>query len=119
MSQTNGVHVSKSGTSLAAPQQLFISGKYQNSQNGGTFPVKNPMTGETIYECVSASLDDYAGAIEEAHAAQPSWARLGPSSRRLILLKAADIMETYIDKDAPAILSAEVSATRGWVRANI
>lgn len=119
MSQTNGVHVSKSGTSLAAPQQLFISGKYQNSQNKGTFPVKNPMTGETIYECVSASLDDYAAAIEEAYAAQPSWARLGPSSRRLILLKAADIMETYIDKDAPDILSAEVSATKGWVRANI
>ncbi|OQD75503.1 hypothetical protein PENDEC_c007G01118 [Penicillium decumbens] len=118
MSQPNGIHASKS-PSLAEPQQLFIGGKYQNSQNNGTFPVKNPMTGETIYECASASLDDYAAAIENAHVVQPSWARLGPSARRLILLKAADIMETYINKHAPEILSGEVSATKGWIRANI
>jgi len=117
MSQPNGIHASKS-PSLAEPQQLFIGGKYQKSQNNGTFPVKNPMTGETIYECASASLDDYAAAIENAHAVQPSWARLGPSARRLILLKAADIMETYINKHAPEILSGEVSATKGWIRAN-
>lgn len=81
--------------------------------------MKNPITGETIYDCASASLEDCDAAIEEAHAAQPSWAQLGPSVRRLILLKAADIMETYLKRDAPAILSAEISATRGWVKANI
>lgn len=104
---------------LGEPQQLCIGGSYQNSKNNAMFPVKNPMTGVTIYQCASASLDDYAAAIDGAHSAQRSWAALGPSARRLILLKAADIMETYIDSDAPEILSAEVSATKGWVRANI
>ncbi|KAJ5272584.1 hypothetical protein N7478_007709 [Penicillium angulare] len=105
--------------SLEEPQQLFIGGTYQGAKNNATFPVKNPMTGYDIYQCASASLDDYAAAIEGAHLAQPGWAKLGPSARRLILLKAADIMETYIKSDAPEILSAEVSATKGWVKANI
>lgn len=104
---------------LAEPQLLFIGGQYQPSSNNATFPVTNPMTGASVYQCSSASLDDYATAIDGAHAAQPAWARLGPSARRLILLKAADILESYLDKDAADILSAEVSATTGWVKANI
>ncbi|KAJ5113856.1 hypothetical protein N7456_002390 [Penicillium angulare] len=104
---------------LEKPQQLFIGGTYQESKNNATFSVKNPMTGDEIYQCASASLEDYAAAIDGAHLAQRAWAQLGPSARRLILLKAADIMETYIESDAPEILAAEVSATKGWVKANI
>ncbi|KAH8780961.1 aldehyde dehydrogenase domain-containing protein [Diaporthe sp. PMI_573] len=111
---------SQSGyTSLGDDQILFIGGKYVRSSDGATFPVTNPMTGQKIYDCASATADDYTRAIEAAHHAFQSWSRTGPSARRLVLLRAADILETYLDKDAPELLSSEVSATRAWVRLNV
>ena len=77
------------------------------------------MTGEPIYACSAAGVDDYARAIEAAHAAFKSWSQTSPSIRRLVLLKAADILETYLDQDAPEILSSEVSAVKSWVQLNI
>lgn len=106
-------------TALGDDQLLFIGGRYARSSDGGTFPVTNPMTGDKIYDCASATTDDYTRAIEAAHDAFQTWSRTGPSARRLVLLKAADILETYLDKDAPELLSSEVSATRGWVRLNV
>lgn len=111
---------SQSGyTALGDDQLLFIGGKYVRSSDRDKFPVTNPMTGEKIYDCASATTDDYTRAIEAAQTAFETWSRTGPSARRLVLLKAADILETYLDKDAPELLSSEVSATRGWVRLNV
>ncbi|KAK0637400.1 Aldehyde/histidinol dehydrogenase [Bombardia bombarda] len=106
-------------TSLAQPQQLHIDGVYQASSDGATFPVKNPMTGNTIYDCASATVDDYSVAIDKAHAAYQSWSGTGPSARRLIFLKAADIIESYMGEDAPELLAQEVSATKFWVKVNM
>ncbi len=116
----NGVH---STSALKDAQYLYINGKDVPSSQSITFPVTNPMTGETIYECSSATVDDYNTAIEAAHKAYKSWSRTPPSARRLILLKAADIIETYLNDDgevdAAEILSSEVSATKSWVGVNI
>lgn len=106
-------------TALKDDQLLFIGGKYVRSSDGGTFPVTNPMTGQKLYDCASATVDDYTRAIEAANDAFQAWSRTGPSVRRLVLLKAADILGTYLDKDAPELLSNEVSATRAWVGVNI
>lgn len=105
--------------SLSQPQLLFINGDYKPSSTGSTFPVVNPMTGQRIYNCAAATVDDYSDAIEKANTAFKSWSRTSPSARRLILLNAADILETYIDQDAPEILSSEVSAVGAWVQLNI
>ncbi|KAI0376731.1 Aldehyde/histidinol dehydrogenase [Hypomontagnella monticulosa] len=106
-------------TGLNEPQQLFIDGSYCQSSDGAAFSVVNPMTGKAIYDCASASVDDYDRAIRSASLAFNSWSRTSPTTRRLIFLKAADILEGYLQGDAPAILSAEVSATKSWVRLNI
>ncbi|KAH7375534.1 Aldehyde/histidinol dehydrogenase [Plectosphaerella cucumerina] len=110
-------------STLSAPQELFINGEYSPSDSSSTFPVVNPMTGETIYQAAAASVADYERAIQTAHAAFASWSKTSPSARRLILLRAADIMDTYLAPDSPSraaeILSAEVSAVRSWVAVNI
>lgn len=106
-------------TALGDDQLLFIGGEYVRSSDGGTFPVANPMTGDKIYDCASATADDYTRAIEAAQGAFQAWSRTGPSARRLVLLRAADILEAYLEGDAPELLSSEVSATRGWVRLNV
>ncbi|KAK0623670.1 Aldehyde/histidinol dehydrogenase [Immersiella caudata] len=105
--------------SLSEPQLLYIGGRYQRSSDGATFSVRNPMTGSVIYDCASASVDDYATAIDTAHEAYQSWSRTSPTARRLVFLKAADIMESYVSGDVPELLSQEVSATKHWVGVNI
>jgi benzaldehyde dehydrogenase (NAD) len=124
MASTNDTAAnSVSRSVLSDPQLLYITGANVPSTHGTTFAVTNPMTGEDIYNCSSASLEDYKTAIESAHAAFKSWSQTPPSARRLILLKAADILETYLADDgqmnAPEILSSEVSATKGWIQVNI
>jgi len=104
---------------LSDPQKLFIDGKLQSSSDGSVFQVKNPMTGQAIYECVSATTSDYNTAIAKAHDAFQTWSRMGPSARRVVFLRAADIMETYLGTRADEILASEVSATKSWVKLNI
>ncbi|KAK0711706.1 aldehyde dehydrogenase domain-containing protein [Lasiosphaeris hirsuta] len=103
---------------IAQPQLLFIEG-YQASSDNATFPVKNPMTGNALYDCSSATIQDYALAIEKAHAAYQLWSRTSPSARRLIFLKAAEILESYVNSEAPELLSQEVSATKHWIKVNM
>lgn len=115
MNGTNGSSIS----SLSSPLNLHINGKDVPSDSLNTFPVINPLTGERIYDCSAATKDDYASAIAHAHAAYLSWSKTPPSTRRNIFLRAADIIETYLEQDAPEILAAEVSATKSWVKLNI
>lgn len=105
--------------SLAEPQQLFIDGVHCPSSDGATFTVNNPMTGQRIFDCSSATQDDYARAISSASEAFKTWSNTSPSTRRQIFLKAADILEGYMKDDAPSILSSEISATGSWVKVNI
>ncbi|KAK5653173.1 hypothetical protein OQA88_9272 [Cercophora sp. LCS_1] len=105
--------------SLAEPQLLYIDGTYRPSSDGAAFPVRNPMTGNTIYESASATIEDYNLAIENAHQAYQSWSKTGPSTRRRIFLKAANIIESYMNEGAPELLAQEVSATSYWVKVNL
>lgn len=104
-------------------QLLYINGSNLASSEGTTFPITNPMTGDHLYDCSSAGLEDYKIAIESAQAAFKSWSRTPPSSRRLSFLKAADIVGTYLTEggevNAKEILSCEVSAAKMWTLRNI
>lgn len=116
----NGRHISEK---LSDPQYLYINGSATESSGSSTFQVTNPMTGEHIYDCSSAVVEDYEVAIQSAQKAYKTWSRMPPSARRLIFLKAADILDDYLTQvegvTAAEILSAEVSATKSWIAVNI
>ncbi len=117
--QSNGNPAdSSSARDLSEPQQLFVDGGYTPSSDGATFPVYNPMTGSKLYDCASATADDYERAIQSASAAFKTWSRTGPSAKRIIFLRAADILERYMETEAPALMSAEVSGTKHWTKVN-
>jgi benzaldehyde dehydrogenase (NAD) len=118
MPSTNSVQT-EIPPSLNDEQLLYIDGSYVPADSGSKFTVQNPMTGKPLYSCASASISDYTSAIQSAHTAFESWSQTPPSQRRMIMLKAADIMESYFTGDAPAILSSEVSAVKSWIRVNI
>ncbi|KAI0199276.1 aldehyde dehydrogenase domain-containing protein [Astrocystis sublimbata] len=103
---------------ISEPQELFIDDAYTPSSDGGTFPVYNPMTGAKLYDCASATTSDYERAIQSASVAFKTWSRMGPSAKRLIFLRAADILEKYMETEAPELMSAEVSGTRHWTKVN-
>jgi benzaldehyde dehydrogenase (NAD) len=43
---------------------------------------------------------------------------MGPAAKRMIFLRAADILEKLMETEAPALMAAEVSATRHWTKIN-
>lgn len=108
---------------MAQPYKILLT----FTSMAATFPLKqartsdvsNLLTGETLYKCAAAGTGDYEPAIQKAHTAFKSWSLTTPSARRLILFRAADILQSYLERDAPEILSNEVSATASWVKVNI
>jgi acyl-CoA reductase-like NAD-dependent aldehyde dehydrogenase len=95
---------------------LLINGK--DVQADSTFPVKNPLTQETIYTCSSASVDDARQAVEAAEAAFISWRKTAPSQRRMIFMKAAEILLSKAPT-AHELMSKEVAAAALWRNANL
>lgn len=73
--------------------QLIIDNLSRDAQGGRTFQRLNPLTGDLVTEGAAASVEDALDAVELAAKAFASWATTGPSTRRAVMLKAADIME--------------------------
>jgi hypothetical protein len=96
----------------------LIDGKDVPASDGATFDVFNPLTDEVLYRASAATLDDTNAAIETAHKAWKEWKTWGPSRRRQVLLKAADILESR-KEEAMKLLSDEVSAMPAWAAVNV
>lgn len=58
------------------------------------FEVHAPATGELSGYCAGVSVDGANRAVDSAQAAFPAWSKTNVHTRRNILLKAADIMES-------------------------
>ena len=83
-----------------------------------TFDRLNPISGEVATRAAAATAADAKAAADAAAAAFPKWAALGPSARRALLNKAADLLEARAAQFA-AILSTETGATGGWGHFNV
>jgi vanillin dehydrogenase len=68
---------------------LLIDNKDVPARDGKTFERRDPMTGELVTRAAAAGVVDAKAAADAAAAAFPGWARVLPSERRRLLLKAA------------------------------
>lgn len=98
--------------------KLLIGGRDIAAAKAATFDRLNPISGEVATRAAAASAADARAAAEAAAAAFPKWAAVGPSARRALLSKAADILEARAAQFA-AILSTETGATAGWGHFNV
>ena len=98
--------------------KLLIAGRDAPAAKGATFDRLNPISGEVATRAAAASAADAKAAADAAAAAFPKWAALGPSARRALLDKAADLLEARAAQFA-AILSTETGATGGWGHFNV
>ncbi|WP_282785755.1 MULTISPECIES: NAD-dependent succinate-semialdehyde dehydrogenase [unclassified Nocardia] len=76
--------VSESELLQSVPTQLWIGGPV-DATGGGTFPVRNPATGEVLVEVADATPEDGVRALDAAVAAQADWAATPARQRGEIL----------------------------------
>ena len=98
---------------MARAYQMYIGGEWVDAAGGGTFDDLNPYTGDVFATVAGGGAVDATRAIDAAQAAFPEWAATGPSTRRAILLKAADVLDARAG-DVAATLTAETGATVPW-----
>ena len=98
--------------------KLLIAGRDVPAAKAATFDRLNPISGEVATRAAAASAADAKAAADAAAAAFPKWAALGPSARRALLNKAADLLEARAPQFA-TILSTETGATGGWGHFNV
>jgi succinate-semialdehyde dehydrogenase/glutarate-semialdehyde dehydrogenase len=70
------------------PKQLYVGGQWREAALGGTLPVEDPSTGETLCEVADARPDDALAALDAAVAKQGEWAHHPPRERGEILRRA-------------------------------
>ena len=98
--------------------QLIIAGKDVAAKSSATFARHHPITGEEATRAAAASVEDAKAAADAAAAAVPKWSAMGPSARRAILNKAAELLEERAGQFATLVM-AETGATAGWGHFNI
>ena len=97
--------------------QLIIDNATRDARGGRTFERRNPLTGDVVTQGAAAAVEDAVDAVESASAAFDSWSTTGPSTRRAILLKAAEIIERRTPEFVEAMM-AEVGAAQLWAGFN-
>ena len=95
---------------LADPTLLksaaYVDGAFVTAEAGGTFPVVNPATGETIAEVPDMGAAETRRAIEAAHAALPAWRGLLAKERAVLMRKWFDLMMAN-QEDLAVIMTSE------------
>jgi succinate-semialdehyde dehydrogenase/glutarate-semialdehyde dehydrogenase len=86
--------------------KAYIAGEWQSAEDGATFDVKNPATGETIATVPRMGTTETRRAIDTANAAWPAWRATTAKQRATILRKWHDLMLENAD-DLAKILTTE------------
>jgi succinate-semialdehyde dehydrogenase / glutarate-semialdehyde dehydrogenase len=79
------------------PKQLLIGGEWRDG-GGGTLPVEDPATGETLCEVADARPEDALAALDAAAAAQTEWGAHPPRERGEILRRAFEALVARADE---------------------
>ena len=80
---------------------LFIDGAWCKPAAGGSIPVVNPATGETIGAVAHAERADLDRALEAAEKGFKVWSRVSAFDRSKLLRKAANLLRERADAIAP------------------
>jgi succinate-semialdehyde dehydrogenase / glutarate-semialdehyde dehydrogenase len=87
-------------------QQAYISGRWCEADNGASFRVTNPATGEVLAQVPDMGAAETRRAIEAAKAAWPEWRHKTARERANLLRKWHDLMMANLD-DLARLMTAE------------
>jgi succinate-semialdehyde dehydrogenase/glutarate-semialdehyde dehydrogenase len=91
----------------AVKPRLYIGGEWRDGGEGGTIPVEDPATGETLIEVADATVDDAKDALGAAHEAFATWRDHPPRERGEILRRAFDVITERAD-DLALLMTLEM-----------
>ena len=97
---------------------LLIDNRDVAAADCAVFARFNPVTGSVASEAASASAGDARKAVDSAETAFAAWAETGPTARRTVLEKAANVMEARAEDFVAAGMS-ETGGTRAWALYNV
>ena len=100
------------------PTQLYIGGQWRDATGGGTLPVEDPSTGETIADVADATVEDAVSALDAAVAAQPDFASTPPRERAEILRRAYEALVAQAD-DLALLMTLEMGKAVAESKAEI
>jgi succinate-semialdehyde dehydrogenase/glutarate-semialdehyde dehydrogenase len=98
--------------------QLYIGGQWRDAGEGGTIPVEDPATGETIAEVPDATAQDADAALGAAHETFQEFRNHPPRERADILRRAYDMIVERID-DLALLMTMEMGKPLAESKAEI
>ena len=98
--------------------KLMIDNIAQSAQSNRTFVRKNSVSGAVVTVAAAGGVADATRAVESAQAAFVKWSETGPTERRRVLLRAADILEGKI-AEFSKIMAEEIGASGLWSGFNV
>lgn len=103
---------------MSLPTVPLIINGVEEYNPSASFAVTSPYTNQPCWTAAAASPADALRAVDFASAAFPTWSATKPAVRRDILLKAADILEKNLERNAGfmrAEMGADVGASQMFV----
>lgn len=97
---------------------LLIDNTPRAAAEGKTFARRHPTDDRLITTVAAASIADARAAAESAGRAYATWSQTGPTERRRILLRAADLVEEKV-AEFVSTMALEVGASELWSRFNV
>ncbi|CAJ0708665.1 aldehyde dehydrogenase [Ralstonia mannitolilytica] len=97
---------------------MLINGERMQAANGAVFERRNPLDGTVATRAPAATVDDARRAVDAAAGAFPTWAAMGPTERRVLLMRAAQALEAKGEAFAAA-MAAETGASALWAGFNV
>jgi acyl-CoA reductase-like NAD-dependent aldehyde dehydrogenase len=97
---------------------FIVDGVAAKAEGDATFDRNDPMTGKLATRAAAATLADVEKVVAAAAKAFETWSETGPTARRTLLLKAADLMESRTG-DFIKLMLEETGATAPWAGFNV
>jgi vanillin dehydrogenase len=98
--------------------KLLIGGRCVSARDGAVASRANPVSGDIVTRFAAATPDDARAAADAAQAAFERWSQTGPSERRRLLLRAADLLDASGDEFIRRA-ALETGATAAWIGFNV
>jgi succinate-semialdehyde dehydrogenase/glutarate-semialdehyde dehydrogenase len=100
------------------PAGLYIGGAWRPSTGGGTLPVEDPSTEQTLVEVADATPEDALAALAAAADTQASWAATAPRERGEVLRRAYELLLERAD-DLALLMTLEMGKAVSESRAEL
>jgi salicylaldehyde dehydrogenase len=98
--------------------ELIIDNLPRSATGGNTFERRHPITGDIVTRAAAASVADAIAAADSAELAFRTWSATGPTERRRILLRTADLLEAKTPQFIE-VMAREIGASALWAGFNV